>query len=228
VIVIADAPVGSRCGGVSLVAKKRASGTGAAKSRVRSSPDRCPASGLLPPTAAVIPEDQEIPLGGISFHRPREEIFQDLGISGVRLAEGLQAIPFIPAALRDQKAPGLLVLQAVKLNQDIDVLCGTCPGHLLDIPEGRTIEVVVPGHIDHDRPFGLAAALNLCLVRHRAPFHPVVSGLNFGLMVKAVVWKNQRRWALIDAIDRETMFYGLFSGRDRQFDLLMRGDKNND
>jgi len=47
-------------------------------------------------------------------------------------------------------------------------------------------------------------------------------------MVKAVVWKNQRRWALIDAIDRETMFSGLFSGRDRQFDLLMRGDKNND
>jgi len=46
-------------------------------------------------------------------------------------------------------------------------------------------------------------------------------------MVKATGGKNQRRWALIDAIDKESMLYGLFSGRDRQLDLLLRGDKNN-
>jgi hypothetical protein len=81
-----------------------------------------------------------------------------------------------------------------------------CLAEAIDLPEGilrgpnhrpvgRSVEVVVPGHVDHDHPFGLAAALNFCLFRHRAPFHPVVSGLNFGPMVKAVVWKNQRRWA---------------------------------
>ena len=87
------------------------------------------------------------------------------------------------------------------MSQNLPILLSPEPQ---PIPEGRPVEVVVPGHVNHDRPFGLAATMNLCLVCHRAPFHPVVSGLNFGPMVKAVVWKNQRRWALIDAIDRES------------------------
>ncbi len=127
----------------------------------------------------MIPKDQEIAFGGVSFRGPCEEILQDLGISGVRLAECLQAIPFVAATFRDQETPGLLVLQTVKLNQDIDVLGGAHPGHLLDVPEGSPVEVVVSGHVNHDRPFGLAAALNLCLMRHRAPFHPVIPGSKF-------------------------------------------------
>jgi len=92
----------------------------------------------------MIPEDQAIPLGGVSFDGPREEIPQDLGISGVRLAEYLQAIPFVPATFRDQEAPGLLVLQTVKLDQDVDVFGGTHPGHFRDVPEAAPSRLLSP------------------------------------------------------------------------------------
>lgn len=142
----------------------------------------------------MIPEDQEIPFGGVSFCGPREEIFQDLGISGVRLAEALQAVPLIATALRDQETPGLPVSsQAVKVNQAIDVLCGAHTGHFFDVPERRPIEVVVPGHVDHDRPFGLVAALNFCLVRHRAPFHPAITGSKFRGDGKGYWWEESKK-----------------------------------
>jgi len=41
------------------------------------------------------------------------------------------------------------------VNQDVDLLRGARPGHLLDVPESRAVEVVVPGHVNHERPFCL-------------------------------------------------------------------------
>ena len=178
-VVIADATVSGMSGGVRVVAEKRNAGTGSAGFDIRRIGGHCPAPGLFPPTAAVVPEDQEIPLGGVSFHGPAEEIIQNLRIAGVRLPKGLQAVPVIPTALGDPEAPGLLILQAVKLDQDVDILRGSRLGHLLNISEGRPIEIVVPVHIDHDRPFGLVARCFSCLFHHHAPFQPRHGGVKF-------------------------------------------------
>jgi len=153
----------------------------------------------------VVPEDQEIPLGGVSFDGPGKKILQDLRVAGIRLAECLHAVPVIPAAFRDQETPGLLVLQAVKLDQNIDVLCGARLGHLLDVPKRRPVEVVVPGHINHDRPFGLAVVLNLCLVYHHAPFRPIITGSNFRGDGKGYDREKAKKGDTIGAIGRESL-----------------------
>ena len=48
------------------------------------------------------------------------------------------------------------------VNQDVDLLRGARPGRLGDVPESRAVEVVVPGHVDHEGPFCLAGCPAVC------------------------------------------------------------------
>jgi len=128
-----------------------------------------PSPALLPPAAAVVPEDQCIVIGRVFFQGPLAAAEEDFRIAGVGLAEGLDAILLEPAATGDAEAPGLSVLKTIELHQDVDVVRGSGLGHLGDVAEGRAVKVVVPGHVDQKRPLGLAGVA-LCFSHHCAPF----------------------------------------------------------
>ena len=122
----------------------------------------CPAFVILPPAAAVVPEDEGIAIGGVVVRCPFDETIENLLIAGVGVAEGLDAVCFEAAALGDPETTGEIVLDPVELDEDVDVLRGSRPGHLFDVPECRPVEVVVPGHVNQKRPFGLAGCPASC------------------------------------------------------------------
>jgi hypothetical protein len=136
--------------------------------------------------------------------RPFDEIIEDLRIAGVGVAETFDAVCFEAAALGDPEAAGQIVLDPVELDQDIDLLRGARLGHLRDVPEGRAVEVVVPGHVDHEGPFcrdggpaggpvaaRLARELNYFLLKS------IDNRLVLGAMIKVVVGKKQRWGAVL-------------------------------
>jgi hypothetical protein len=77
----------------------------------------CPALGILPPAAAVVPEDEGVPVGGVVVRRPFGEIIEDLRIAGVGVAKTFEAVCFEATALDNPEATGEIVLDPVELDQ---------------------------------------------------------------------------------------------------------------
>jgi len=51
-----------------------------------------PALVFFPPAAAVVPEDETMPVGGIVICRPPDKIIEDLRIAGVGVAETFNSL----------------------------------------------------------------------------------------------------------------------------------------
>ena len=82
---------------------------------------------------------------------------------------GLGSVHQRARRLGDPEAPGQFVLDPVELDQDIDILRRANLGHLRNIPKSRPVEIVIPGHVDHDRPFCLVACVRLCFLHRLIP-----------------------------------------------------------
>ncbi len=118
---------------------------------------------LLLPAAAMVPEDEGMPVDRVILSSPVDEIKENLGITCVGIAEVRDAVLLEPATFRDPEAPGQLVLDPVKLYQDIHVLRRTHLRHLCNVTECGAVAVIVPGHVDHDCTFCLYVSAVCCL-----------------------------------------------------------------
>jgi len=141
----------------------------------------------------VIPEDQEIPLGGVPFDGPRKKILQDLRVDGIRFAECLHTSRLYPPPFVIRKRRVFLSSRRSSWTRTLTSFVE--PAWAISSMSRRAApsKIVVPGHIDHDRPFCLAITMNLCLVHHHAPFYPVISGLNFRADGKGYGWEKSKK-----------------------------------
>lgn len=78
-----------------------------------------------------------------------------LGISGIGFLEGFNAVFPVSSTPGDKEPPGQKVIRPIQLDDDVDLIRGTNPGHLGNVSQCGPIQVVVPGHVNHHRPFGL-------------------------------------------------------------------------
>ena len=109
----------------------------------------------------MVPQHQRIFLGGIAGHRPFDEIDQGFRISHVDLSQAfhsiarnwghvflnVEAFASCPVSVR-----GVISINAVELDHDVDVGIGAHCCHLEEVIYACALQVVVGIEIDHECP----------------------------------------------------------------------------
>ena len=108
------------------------------------------------PSVAMVPDDEEITLGGIVFDRPLGEIDQHGGIAGIGLAEVFHGVFLQCLVFGEQIAARLRAsCLSIELGNDVDVVGCADRFHFRQIGHAGIVEVIIAGEVDHNGPLFL-------------------------------------------------------------------------